>query len=296
MSQIVITQGSSYITQNISCDIISIFPVGGFNAMNKGFLFVALGFLIAAATPALSQNDPPSEKKREVMIREADARAKDAAKEASAATACPKIEIRSMNQIVREGTPVSFSAAQTGGDPAVTPTFVWSTSAGIIANGQGTRNISIDSNGAAIDRQITASLWVSGYPAECASQFSETVKVAGPARKVDEFAELTPDLEAEHIKNLTDSLYGVNDNIFVITYAGRNSPRGYATAALKRIKAQIVANGVTSDRIGIIDGGFREEPAYELWVVPVGADMPKATPTIKAKDIIYPKTTPAKKP
>ena len=265
--------------------------------MKKSFLFVALGLLAAATVPSFAQNDPPSEKKREVMIREAEARTKDATKEAAIATACPKIEIRSpMNQIVREGTPVTFSAAQTGGDAAVAPTFVWSTSAGIIMSGQGTRNISVDSNGAALDRQITASLWVSGYPGECASQFSQIVKVAGPAIKFDEFAELKPDLEAEHIKSLTDSLYGVNDNIFVITYAGRNSPRSYATAALKRIKAQIVLNGVTSDRIGIIDGGFREEPAFELWIVPVGADMPKSTPTIKAKDIIYPKTTPAKKP
>ncbi len=264
--------------------------------MKKGFLYIAFIILALAAIPALAQNDPPSEKKREVMIREAEARTKDPTKE-PAATACPKIEIRSpMDQIVREGTPVVFSATQTGGDAAVTPTFVWSTSAGIIVSGQGTRSISIDSNGAAIDRQITANLWVSGFPEECASQFSQTVKVAGPAVKVDEFAELTPDIEAERIKNLTDSLYGATDNIFVITYAGRNSIRGYANAALKRIKAQLVSNGVTSDRIGIIDGGFREEPAFELWVVPVGADMPKATPTIKAKDIVYPKTTPVKKP
>ncbi len=229
--------------------------------------------------------------KKDLEVKKAEAAAN------ATAAPCPRFELRGVgNRIVREGEQIGISVAVNGGDTSVTPTFVWSTSAGIIASGQGTRNISIDSNGAAIDRQITASLWVSGYPAECASQFSETVKVAGPARKVDEFVELTPDLEAEHIKNLTDSIYGVNDNIFVITYAGRNSPRGYATAALKRIKAQIVANGVTSDRIGIIDGGFREEPAYELWVVPVGADMPKATPTIKAKDIIYPKTTPAKKP
>ncbi len=247
-------------------------------------------FLVAsvvAASFAAVVNGQSTEKK--------DVEAKKA--EAPAVAPCPKFEIRGAgNRIVREGEQVGFSIAVTGGDTAVTPMFVWSTSAGIISNGQGTRSITVDSTGASFDRQITASLWVSGYAAECPSQFSATVKIAGPARKVDEFAELTPDIEAEHIKNLTDSLYGINDNTFVIVYAGRNSPRSYATAALRRIKAQIVANGVTSDRIGIIDGGFREEPAFELWIVPVGADMPKATPTIKAKDIIYPKTTPAKKP
>ena len=253
--------------------------------MKKAVFLLIPVFTTALTVAAYSQ----STEKKEIESKKAEA--------GNAATQCPRFEIRGVgNRIVREGEPVAFSVAVTGGDTAVTPNFVWSTSAGIIANGQGTRNVSIDSTGASIDRQITASLWVSGYPAECPAQFSETVKVAGPGRKVDEFAELTPELEAEHIKYLTDSLYGVNDNTFVIVYAGRNSLRGYATAALKRIKAPIVANGVTSDRIGIIDGGFREEPAFELWIVPVGADMPKATPTIKAKDIIYPKSIPAKKP
>ncbi len=261
--------------------------------MKKVIFLLTLILLAALAASTWAQREPATKKDAEIKAIEA----KKAETGTAAASPCPKFEIRGVGgRIVREGEQIPLSVSVNGGDSAVAPTFVWSTSAGIIANGQGTRNVNIDSTGASIDRQITASLWVSGYPAECPAQFSETVKVAGPARKVDEFAELTPDLEAEHVKNLTDSLYGINDNTFVIVYAGRNSLRGYATVALKRIKAQIVANGVTSDRIGIIDGGFREEPAFELWIVPVGADMPKATPTIKAKDIIYPKTTPTKKP
>lgn len=263
--------------------------------MKKAVFLLIPVFTVVSTLAAYSQ----SNEKRDVEAKkiEAAAAASANANANAPASACPKFEIRGVgNRIIREGESIPLSVAVTGGDTTVAPTFVWSTSSGIISTGQGTRNISIDSTGAAFDRQITASVWVSGYAAECQSQFSETVKVAGPGRKVDEFAELTPDLEAERIKNLTDSLYGVNDNTFVIVYAGRNSVRGYATPALKRIKAQIVANGVTSDRIGIIDGGFREEAAYELWIVPVGADMPKATPTIKAKDIVYPKTTPAKKP
>ncbi|MEQ1923398.1 MAG: hypothetical protein ABL952_12900 [Pyrinomonadaceae bacterium] len=255
----------------------------------RKIVFFLTPVLLAALCVAISGQGT---EKKDIEAKKA-----EAAAAANASAPCPRFELRGVgNRIVREGEQFGISVAVNGGDTSVTPTFVWSTSAGIIANGQGTRSISIDSTGASFDRQITASLWVSGYPAECQSQFTETVKVVGPARKVDEFAELTPDLENDHIKILTDSLYGINDYAFVVVYAGRNSIRGYANVALKRIKAQIVANGITSDRIGIIDGGFREEPAYELWIVPVGADMPKATPTIKAKDIIYPKTTPAKKP
>ena len=255
----------------------------------KKTVFFLIPILVAVFGIAVSGQGT---EKKDLEVKKAEAAAANAT-----VAACPRFELRGVGgRIVREGEQIPISVNVNGGDTTVAPTFVWSTSAGIIANGQGTRSISIDSTGAAFERQITASLWVSGYPAECPSQFSETVKIAGPARKVDEFAELDTEKESWHIKDLTDSLYGISDNTFVIAYAGRNSPRGYATAALKRIKAQIVANGVTPDRIGIIDGGFREEPGFELWVVPVGADMPKATPTIKAKDIIYPKTTPAKKP
>jgi hypothetical protein len=65
---------------------------------------------------------------------------------------------------------------------------------------------------------------------------------------------------------------------------------------LKRIKAQLLASGLQYERLAFIDGGFREEPAIELWIVPVGSDAPRAKPTVNAREIVYPKTTPAKKP
>lgn len=215
---------------------------------------------------------------------------------APASASCPKIEIQGMGgRIVRDGQPVTFVASITGGDANVAPTIVWSVSAGTVRGGQGTRGIEVDSTGAGNDRQIVAEIWLGGYPPECIVQASATVRVAGPATKVDEFAELAPQLETERLEELAAAV-PQSDNIYVIGYAGRNNVRGYAGTALKRIKDQLIKSGLAASRIAVVDGGFREAPAFELWIVPTGAEAPRPTPTVDRKDIVYPKPTPAKKP
>jgi hypothetical protein len=53
-------------------------------------------------------------------------------------------------------------------------------------------------------------------------------------------------------------------------------------------------SGIQVERLITIDGGYREEPAHELWVVPIGAEAPRPSPTINSRDIVFPKTTPTK--
>lgn len=212
---------------------------------------------------------------------------------------CPKLELQTgANRILRDGEPVAFIATLAGGDANVSPTFIWSTSAGTIKGGQGTRSVEVDSTGAGADRQIVVELWVGGYAAECTVQVSTTVKVAGPATKVDEFGDLPLERETERLNGFAAALAESNDNVSVIAYAGRTNVPGHASNVLKRIKAQLAASGVPVQRISAVDGGFREAAMYELWVVPVGALAPKPTPTVDRKDIVYPKPTPTpvKKP
>jgi len=158
--------------------------------------------------------------------------------------------------------------------------------------------VTIDSTGAGADRQLKVDLWVSGFPAECSLQDTAMLNVVPPAYKAIGFGELDAEREAEHLKTFTDSLPQTNDNIYVFGYAGRNNARGFASASLKRIKAQLVTNGISYQRMGFIDGGYRENAEFEIWLVPVGADVPRSKPTIAAKDIVFPKAPPppAKKP
>ena len=210
---------------------------------------------------------------------------------------CPKLEVHPAIQgAVKDGRPIKFTATLTGGDSKVTPIFIWTTTAGAITAGQGTANIDVDSTGAGADKAITASILIGGFPGECAADANTTVPVIPPAKKFDEYGVIKDQEETAKLESFTTSVT-VGDQAFIIAYAGRTSPRGQAGVELRRIKAYILKLGIQPDHIATIDGGYREEIAHELWLVPIGADAPRPSPTIAAKDIVFPKPTPpVKKP
>ena len=103
---------------------------------------------------------------------------------------CGKIEVRSATQLVRDGQPVKFGATGINAAQGSQPIYSWSISAGTIAGGQGTPNIEVDTTGAGADKQITATLMVGGLPPECPYDASGSVRVAAPAKKLDEYGTL----------------------------------------------------------------------------------------------------------
>lgn len=205
---------------------------------------------------------------------------------------CPKLAVKGPGaRNVRDGAPVIFSAEIAGGDPSVTPTILWSVTAGVIKSGQGERRIEVDSTGAGAYRQIDAEIWVGGYAAECATSASAMIRVAPKPNIVDEFGELAPEKEGERISAAARHLAEPGDSLQIIVYSGRTSARGYAAAAQKRMATQLAESELPLNRIRVVDGGYREEPAYELWLVPEGAETPRPTPTIDRKDIAAPPRT-----
>jgi hypothetical protein len=217
---------------------------------------------------------------------------------AVAVVTCPTIQIQpaGQQQPVREGTQITVTAVINGGDPNVHPILSWSTSSGVVVGGQGTRNIKVDTAGSGADRQIIADLLIGGYAPECTNQATVTIPVAGPAQKVDEFGELVTTDEGERLDKLVPLLSPHPDRLYIFAYAGRNNVRGYAADAARRLKAYLVKAGIQSERIAAMDGGFREQPGFEFWIVPNGAEFPRPSPTVDRKDIVYPKPTPVKKP
>ena len=211
------------------------------------------------------------------------------------ASPCPQMQIQSQTRTVREGQPVTFTARIAGGDRNVTPSILWNVSAGSIRDGQGTPRIEVDSSGAGEYRMIDAELWLGGYAPECTAQSAPfRVMIVPPAGKLDEFGEVTAEQETERLNAAVKAAQFGTDRVYVIGYAGRNSPRGYTSTALRRMREQILKSGFPAPRISAYDGGFREVPAFELWVVPEGAEPPKATPTIDRKDIVFPPSTRAR--
>lgn len=246
----------------------------------KNALFGAIPALLGIFLPCVFAQAPPPVP---VPVEKAPA---------GLANPCPTIQIQAPSgKIIRDGQPVTFGVNIAGGDPNVAQTIVWSTSAGTIVGGQGTKSIQVDSTGAGSNREIIAELWVGGLSPECTAQASAGVRVAGPPAKVEEFGDLPVDMENERLATFASALPQSNDHIVVIAYAGRNNVRGFAGNGLRRIRNQLAASGVPGDRISITDGGFREEAAYEFWLVPEGSEAPRPSPTVDRKEIVYPKTT-----
>lgn len=210
---------------------------------------------------------------------------------------CPSVSVQPLVQRqVREGQPVGFVVNLAGGDPKVAPTIVWNTSAGTITQGQGSRRIIVDTTGAAAypDREIKADVWVGGYAPECVLQGSASTKVIPPATKFGDFGELPDKQVSENLKALSEYISQIpnDNNIWLIVYAGRDSERGYSYTRAKKLKDELIADGVAARRIIALDGGYMEKPLFDFWIVPFGAQPPTPKPTIDRREIINRKTPP----
>ena len=214
--------------------------------------------------------------------------------------ACPRVQVQTQTgKTVRDGQSLNFIANIAGGDPRVQPTLLWNVNAGFIKDGQGTPKIEVDSTGAGglPDRELVVEVWVGGYAAECVIQESTKVKIIAPAVKFGEFGEIDWKDAVENLKALSNYLSTSPDNLYLIVYAGKKSERGYAFNWIRKLKDELVFDGVAQRRIMAVDGGFREEPAYEFWIVPIGAEPPRPSPTVRREEVEYPVTTrPVRKP
>ena len=73
---------------------------------------------------------------------------------------------------------------------------------------------------------------------------------------------------------------------FIIAYAGKRARFGEARARAERAKNYLVKERrFDSNRLIAIDGGYREAPEVELYVVPDGVCAPTAAPTIDPRDV-----------
>lgn len=203
-----------------------------------------------------------------------------------ASAQCPAITIVAPTDEVLPGDGIIFVANVTGGDAKVFPTYNWVVSAGKIVSGQGTPVMTADSTG--IDGQpITATVEIGGFDKKCYQVASATamVKAAIKAQKYDEFGAINLEDEWARLDNFAIGLQ--NDPMatgYIIIYGGRKSKKGYAAATIKRMKTYLVRQRrMDAARLKTIDGGLREDPSGELWLVPSGAAPPIATPTVEPK-------------
>ena len=190
---------------------------------------------------------------------------------------CPDASVTSPDSVA-EGHPITFVAQVASAIPGIT--YNWSVSAGTIVSGKGTSAITVDSEGVG-EGSITATVSVGGVTPLCGSgSASSTTLVhvqASPrnARKFDEFGYIDYMEEEARFDNLAGELLKNRASKGVIIVYGTCLGRAQTIAAEAR--DYLVTNrGIQSDRIVTIEGGCREEKLIQLWVVPPGADFPRA--------------------
>lgn len=107
------------------------------------------------------------------------------------------------------------------------------------------------------------------------------------SRKIDEISNFNWEDLMARLDFYAIQLQTVPDSSgHLIIYDGRRSRRGEVQGWMDCVKNYLVGRrGIDSDRIMIVNGGYREKMTVEMWLVPRGENSPQTTPTVKPKDV-----------
>lgn len=194
---------------------------------------------------------------------------------------CYPVRASGDGYILRRDAPLKFSVGFSLERPPTRVTYLWSVSSGKIINGQGQDTITVDVS-EATEKEVTAEVEVKGLSPECSERASYTTIVGVAPYKLSEFEENYSEALQISLDNLAmilqkePSLEG-----YIIVYGGRIGRRGYAKARSERARYYLTeTRGVQADRFAIVEGGYREKPMFEIWLVPRNSQKPIATPSV----------------
>jgi len=208
---------------------------------------------------------------------------------------CPyPVNVSAPNQ-VSEGDLITYSSdvAYAGTSP-LNYTWTVSPAEAKIVSGAGTPTITVDSTGLG-GRTISAILVVddgSGEAAcrqraQAATSVVEKPKPPVNCRPFDQFPSVAFDDDKARFDNLAiEPQNAPDDQAYIIVYAGRRSRTGQADRLGQRTLNYLVTErGLDSRRVTIINGGYRDTDAFEIWICPPGAQPPAPTPTVQPADV-----------
>jgi len=198
---------------------------------------------------------------------------------------CPTIRVSCLDTDI--GPVLSFSANVSGADPSAKLSFNWTVSGGRIISGQGTASITVDTPD--YGGTFVASVEVGGLPGPCANKASCTTSVIRDPlpKKVDEYGSVSLKGERARLDRLAAELRkDTTAQGYILSYAGRQSWEGEASWRGERARHYLIrSGGFDPRRIVVIDAGYRDTRAIELYVVPSGVMPPVASPTVEPRDV-----------
>lgn len=187
---------------------------------------------------------------------------------------------------VTDGDNIVFTSTPTfQNDAPVNLNYRWSVTpaTAVIKEGQGTSAITIDSTGLG-GQTVTASLEVdTGYDDNVCRQrlpFSTAVNplpvVAKTPIDFDRFDFVNNDALKARLDNFASALQQQPENQGYIIVYGKTGGRPAATDRLGVYALDYLTRNrkVDARRVVVVNGGFRSKAAFELYLVPPGADPP----------------------
>jgi len=207
---------------------------------------------------------------------------------------CPKLAVEALPLEAMKETTLKFRVLLDGIKARRDLRFDWTAVSGTITAGQTKPTVTIDTQGSnANDLLVTVA--VGGLPPNCPATVS--FKPPPPIlcfAPFDTFGVLESEDEKARLDTFAVALH--NDPTvlgYIIVYGGRRGRRGEAQAGADRARLYLInERGVDNGSIVMVEGGFREETTFEVFLVPPKAAPPTATPTIDERDVEFTDHTP----
>lgn len=192
---------------------------------------------------------------------------------------CPTASMVCPDNVVAD-VPLTFSTTLTGGSAGGAPLYNWTVSAGKILQGQGTNSITVDTTGVT-GQTVEATVSIGGYNLDCSASCAVSIPIpVRPARKFDEFPEITSNDEKARLDNFVIELKAdPTATAYVIVYPSRSDRTRDVQTHTRRIVDYLVnSRGFDARRIVTLVGPPRERLLVELWNMPQGATPPAPVP------------------
>lgn len=118
--------------------------------------------------------------------------------------------------------------------------------------------------------------------------FTAALAQSQETRKFDEYGELRTKDENARLKNLVIEMKSDSKiTAYILAYGGRRSgPKDALTKANKAKGYTLKTGKFKTSRVIAMDGGYKEEPTIEIWLVPAGADAPQASPSVDPSEVV----------
>ena len=168
--------------------------------------------------------------------------------------------------------------------------FRWSISSGKIKSGQGTPEIVVGNLGRNRNK-IKVDLVVEGGPPELGTENSCLLTVDPKCLvlpRMDQYGDISVDEENKHLDRFAETLKASPPETigYIFSYAGKNACIYEADWRGKRSLQYLTEkHNIPSNRLILVNGGFRDAWTVELFIQPNSACGPLPTPTRKRVDV-----------